>query len=136
MTKPTMLGLALAMLLLVLLVACGDPATPAETPKTYSRAVYTHDHLGQQVARFVFEQTSTSTASRVNLKIQNLRNTPFCVNYSVFFQLNFAAWQYRGDVRNLPAGGVVDAGTVSSNRARVDLGSFWIRFDTPVVTGC
>lgn len=123
------------------LTACIQPPDPAPAQpetRTYTRSLLAYTAYGSPLARFSFEQTSTDgdPVSSVRLKIENLSGGPFCAGYSVFFRLNLASWSYQGYVRNLDSGEVLDVGTVSTSRARVDLGDFAIRFDTPPVSNC
>jgi hypothetical protein len=107
--------------------------------RVYTASVNTFDANRQLVAIYKFTQTSISggsSSSKVVLDVENVTDVAFCVAYTVRFSLNQASWTHQGYLRNLDARSTVQVGIVSNSRARIDLGTILIRFDTDLLSSC
>jgi hypothetical protein len=140
MIKSTVIRIFLSSVLTGTLFSCSNPFVSTQSQTTeYTTSINTFNKDRQLVAIYKFTQTSTystSSNSQVILDVENVTNSSFCVAYTIYFSLNQASWTHQGYVRNIEPRATVRVGVISKNPARVDLGSFLIRFDTDLLTSC
>ncbi len=116
---------------LLIITISGCSLTDSPFPEVYnvSRTTYFEDN-GEPFLAFDFEQTYTSGIdSQTSLKVRNLTTSMVCDTYTIDLRANSVqVWTYTGAVNKLSPGDTHVEGIISSNPARIDVGSIIISF--------
>lgn len=93
-------------------------------------------YAGKVVAVFQFKQKSTKYSGTAcngkliecknSLTIQNTTNKTITFDYNVAFSLNAVVWSYQ-NVSTIAPNSTIDIGSINSNCASIELGSFALR---------